>query len=169
MELETILDIGGFVGAWLLVAGPLQQAAMELRQEDARVQRIHAVHAAVPAPRPVSVWWWLLPPVKVVLDRRRGARHKQAFFERLEHEDAEAVLEYLNAANAWLFVSGGACLLAFKETLNLVERFEAPTWAFWAGCVVLPLACIGNVIVRTKRTQQLTEWHSHLGDGAPEP
>jgi len=53
----------GFVGAWLLVAGPVYQAALELDAEEvARDALENAANRLPPTPQP-SVWWWLIPPV----------------------------------------------------------------------------------------------------------
>jgi hypothetical protein len=62
----------GYVGAWLLVAGPIYQAALELQEQDIERDRIQQVTAQVPAPAPVSAWWWLLPPVRYLLAQRRS-------------------------------------------------------------------------------------------------
>jgi hypothetical protein len=66
--------VAGFFGAWLLFAGPLYQANLELRAEDVEVDRIRAAKEA-PAPDEVSKGWWLVPPVHRVLRRRRQEAH----------------------------------------------------------------------------------------------
>jgi hypothetical protein len=62
----------GFLGAWLLVAGPLYQGALELREEEVDREGIEASTARVPRPDPPSPWWWLLPPAVYLIRRHRG-------------------------------------------------------------------------------------------------
>ena len=51
----------GFLGAWLLVAGPLYQAAQELdEQEFSREELATAATRSEAGDRP-SAWWWLIP------------------------------------------------------------------------------------------------------------
>ena len=66
----------GFLGAWLLVAGPIYQAAIELEEEDVEREVIAEASANVEAPPRVSPWWRLLPPVAYLLHRRRGRVHR---------------------------------------------------------------------------------------------
>jgi hypothetical protein len=65
--MEHLVEWAGFFGAWLLFAGPLYQANLELRAEDIEVDRIRAAAKEAPAPEEVSKWWWLVPPVHWVL------------------------------------------------------------------------------------------------------
>jgi len=51
----------GFAGAWLLVAGPIYQAAIELEAEEIERDAIRDAAQAVPGPPPNSRWWWLIP------------------------------------------------------------------------------------------------------------
>ncbi|MGH7241467.1 MAG: hypothetical protein ACREGB_04175, partial [Candidatus Saccharimonadales bacterium] len=61
--METFVLWLGFIGAWLLFAGPIYQAALELQDEDIEMDRIRAAGRKVEKPADVSVWWWLLPPI----------------------------------------------------------------------------------------------------------
>ncbi len=74
------------------------------------------------------------------------------------------MLDFMNAANAWLFVSMGAMLIGFKETFELSERIDAPIWSFWVACAAMPLLCLGLLVERMRRTQSINEWHAGLGD-----
>jgi hypothetical protein len=60
----------GFLGAWLLVAGPLYQGAIELREEDVDREGIQASTARIPRPELPSRSW-LLPPVMYLIRRQR--------------------------------------------------------------------------------------------------
>ena len=61
----------GFIGGWLLVAGPLFQGVLELREQEINREEIEAATAgSKPGPRP-SRWWWLVPPLMLAKIRRR--------------------------------------------------------------------------------------------------
>jgi hypothetical protein len=76
----------GFLGAWLLVAGPLYQGAIELHEQDVDRDAIEASSARVPRPDPPSPWWWwwwLLPPVLYLIRRHRGRAFRRAALAEL--------------------------------------------------------------------------------------
>jgi len=58
-----IMSWCGFLGAWLLVAGPLDQAVRELEEQDFEHEAIKRAMAQVGEPEQVNSWWMLVPPV----------------------------------------------------------------------------------------------------------
>jgi hypothetical protein len=69
---NAVIIWAGFVGAWPLVAGPLYQGSIELVELDFDREGIGEIKASatrMTQDRP-SAWWWLLPPVMYVLQRR---------------------------------------------------------------------------------------------------
>src|SRR5262245_46427725 len=78
--MDQVIDWAGFLGAWLLVAGPLYQGALELREEDVDREGLEASKARVPRPESPSPWWWLLPPVFYLIRRNRSRAYRQAVF-----------------------------------------------------------------------------------------
>lgn len=153
--MDIFLAICGFIGAWLLVAGPLFQASIELREEDLEVERIkEARHNLQDIPK-ISIWWWILPPVKVYLERKQNQERRIAFIDALTPEDAKALHSYMSKAVAWVYVSAGAFFLAVTETYNLDHELDLPLPIFWIAIAVMPILCIGNVILQTKRGMHL--------------
>ncbi len=122
----------GFVGAWLLVAGPLAQGTIELGEQDLERDVLAGATTAVTKPPPVSAWWWLAPPIRYLLNRRRTREYRRAVTERLTLAQLEAIHSYLEKAQAWLLVAGGAALFAVKETWELRESYDWPRWS--SGC-----------------------------------
>jgi hypothetical protein len=53
----------GFVGAWVLVAGPVYQGAIELGEVEVDREAIRSQADATGRPARISPWWWPLPPV----------------------------------------------------------------------------------------------------------
>ncbi len=159
--MDVIIAWSGFLGAWLLVAGPIYQAAIELEEEDVERDVIADASATVEAPPRVSPWWWLLPPVAYLLHRRRGRVYRQAVMEVLAPEHLEQIIRFGNKATGWLFVALGAFFIAVKETWELGEIYHWPVIIFWSLIIVMLIASAVNTIVRMRRT------HVMLGESAP--
>lgn len=145
----------GFLGAWLLVAGPIYQAVLELRDEDIERDRIAAVADQVDRPKPMSPWWWLIPPAAFFISRARRDRYRDAVMTRLSDEDFAAFVSFTNKAAGWLIVGAGGSLIAAKETWELVEGLEWATWVFWALVVVMLLLSAGHAAARSARERDL--------------
>ena len=61
-----------FAGAWLLVGGPLYQAAIELSELEVDREGMEKLASQIPRTSMPSAWWWLLPPVMYFLARHRS-------------------------------------------------------------------------------------------------
>jgi hypothetical protein len=157
----------GFLGAWALFTGPIFQASVELRAEDEAGDRMERVSGTVPRPAPVSNFWWLLPPVRLVLSTRRSREYRDHVLAALSAEDLEIITRYLNIARGWMLVGAGALLIALKETWELVEEQEWPTWLYWVLVVVmtvLALAAVGGSAERERRARTTTTTTTTTGN-----
>jgi hypothetical protein len=146
----------GFLGAWLLFAGPVFQASVELRAEDEASKRMHELTDGLPPPPRVSNWWWLLPPVRLILGSRRSTEYRESFLASVSEEDLELVSRFINIARGWMLVGLGALFIALKETWELAEHQEWPEYAYWILVVVmglLTLGVIGGGAERQRRKQ----------------
>jgi hypothetical protein len=121
----------GFVGGWLLVAGPVFQAAIDLSEQDIGQEDMRAVAARYTPPPPDSPWWWLFPPVGYVLHRRRSRRIRQGMLALWTPAQRRAWARLGNKATGWLMVAVAGLLLAFRETWQLVEHYHWPLLVFW--------------------------------------
>lgn len=157
--MHEVVEVLVTLGAWLLVAGPIYQAALELCEQDFDREHFTTVTASVaPAPK-ISPWWWLLPPVAYVLRVRAVRAQRQAIMEALTPEQLEQMLGFINKATGWLIVASGAFFLAFAQTWILRDLFGWPVVVFWVLVVVLVLLCVGYVTSRMLVTDQVL----HLG------
>ena len=167
--MHELIAWSGFVGAWLLVAGPLYQAAVDLdEQGDGRTGLSRAVSRLGEQP-PLSPWWWLLPPVAYVLQRRRQRAYRQQVFDALTAEEVEGFVEFSSVATGWALVAAGAFFIAVKETYEVVELYEWPLWLFVVLLVVLLVACAGNTVVRIRRAHALLDAAQHDADTVTDP
>jgi hypothetical protein len=152
-----------FLGAWLLVAGPVYQAAVELGQQDrerrdvAQVVQDYEHGSPDGTPPPVSGWWWLLPPVLYVKHRQRDKVVRDLMMSQLTTEQTQLVVEYMHKASGWMLVGLGGLLIAAKETWELHERYEWQPWVFWLLVVVMAVLCLANAGFRMRRSQSIVE------------
>ncbi|MCJ1979195.1 conserved hypothetical protein [Lactococcus piscium] len=123
------------IGAWLLFAAPLLQATTELHEEVTGWEAIRTrFHTSTKIPiKQVSLWWWLLPPVKIILERRKISKIKQAYADvTLSDDTHKALRRFYLKANGWIGVTLGGWLVAISTTWELVEKVELgiKTWVF---------------------------------------
>lgn len=123
------------IGAWLLFAAPLLQATTELHEEVTGWEAIRTrFHTSTKIPiKQVSLWWWLLPPVKIILERRKISKIKQAYADIILSDDTHKALRRFSLkANGWIGVTLGGWLVAISTTWELVEKVELgiKTWVF---------------------------------------
>jgi hypothetical protein len=148
---DVFIHWAAFAGAWLLVAGPLFQATVELRSEEFDNQQFEETTTGVARPPSISGWWWLLPPVAYVKNQRRSDAHRKAILAALEPELREQYVGFMNKATGWFTVAGGAFLIALKETWELVELYHLHVAVYWIVIVVLSVVSIANAAIRTSR------------------
>ncbi|CAN5214693.1 hypothetical protein BH11ACT3_BH11ACT3_23860 [soil metagenome] len=146
--MEYFIHWAGFVGAWLLVAGPLVQAALELRDENLDRDSLTSMQADIPERPKISKWWWLLPPVAYIKNYRRQKAQRDAYMRAMTREQREQMVGFGNKASGWFFVAGGAFLIFMKEAWELNHLYEVPTFVYWIVVVVLAIAAIASTIIR---------------------
>jgi len=153
--MEYLVVICGCLGAWLLVAGPVYQAALELQEEAIDREAMSRVAAGVPQPPKLSSWWWLLPPVAYVKQRRAGDAYRRAVMAQLAPEQMEAMIAFMNKATGWLLVAIGALLIGVKETWELCELFHFSAAIFWVLIVLAIVICVGHTVARLRGTERV--------------
>lgn len=149
--MEHLIAWAGFAGAWLLVAGPVFQAALELQEEEVDREAFARTKDTVPRPDPISGWWWLLPPVAFILQRRASGRYREAVVAAVPDEVYVQFAHYLMKANGWLLVGAGAFFIALKETWELHELQEWSGLAFWLLVVGMLVLSLGYTVYRMRQ------------------
>lgn len=152
IDIEYAIAWSAFLGGWLLVAGPMYQGALELREEGERFADLRSVAARRPTVSGVSRWWWLLPPVAIVKERRRRARVQREVMKALTADQRRTLATFANKAKGWFIVTGGAFFIALKETWHLHELYHWPLWTY----VVLVLVPLVLSFTHTSRGVRLT-------------
>lgn len=155
--MSLLFAVAAFLGGWLLVAGPVYQAAVELTEEQFERAEFEHVHSLLPALQRLSPWWWLLPPVAYLLQRRRRSAYRRAFLDRLPKAQLEQFVAFNNKATGWLLVGAGGFLLALRETWELREEAEWPGWTFWLLLVVALVASLAYTVLKQQRAHAMLE------------
>ncbi len=163
----------GFVGAWLLFAGPVYQAALELREQgfdpeegDAFRERIESL----PKPPRLNAWWWLLPPVAYVMNQRRTQHWRDEAFKLLDADALERFIAFQNKAVGWLVVGAGALAIAIKESAELISESDWSWWWLIPMLVVPFLLSVGFTASRMRREGDLKSQVGGNGEpGEPAP
>ncbi|MEC3918347.1 hypothetical protein [Nocardia sp. CDC160] len=150
--MEVVAAWCGFVGAWVLVAGPMYQGAVELGELGINTAEIRERIGGMPHPR-VSPWWWLIPPVAFVKTRRSESAWQRQVLEALSERQRVEFVTYSNKAAGWFVVGGGAALIGVKEAVELVEVME------WPGVVA-----VGLIVVAAAVALAFTVRRVHLTD-----
>jgi hypothetical protein len=147
----------GFFGAWLLVAGPIYQAALELREETFERDDLARAAATLPPDDHISAWWWLFPPAYYLKARARSKQRRSAVMGALTRTQRVQMVGFVSKAHGWFTVAFGAFLIAIKETWELHEVYEWPVAAFWALVVVAAVAAVGHTAWQMHRNEQVLE------------
>ena len=78
----------------------------------------------------------------------------------------------MTKARGWLLVGAGGLLIATKETWELVEGNEWPTWLFWVLIVGMALLCVAYTVLQALRevgvAEKRTEFRDDDSDTTPE-
>jgi hypothetical protein len=137
-----------FAGAWLLVGGPLYQAAIELSEMEVDREGMEKLASQIPRTPMPSAWWWLLPPVMYFLARHRSQANQRAIFAAMTETQREQFTSFRNKAAGWLTVALGGAFLAAGETWEVSQHYEWPAWVFWLLIVVMMAFAVLNTAVR---------------------
>lgn len=154
--MELFFLIASFIGSWLLVAGSIYQAALELKDQDLERERLQAVRANIHPAKNISSWWWIFPPIKMYLEKKSTDQYRKEYFSALTNEDAEALLSFFHKASAWMFVAFGGFLIALKETYELFLPEHSKDILLFIGLIfVLAVASVLNTTLRIRRTNAI--------------
>lgn len=150
----------GFLGAWVLVAGPVYQGAVELGEIEVDREAIRSQADTTARPQRISPWWWLLPPVAYVKVTRIQSAWRDQVMASLTPEQRVQFLTYSNKAAGWFIVGAGAALIGIQQAAELVETLD------WPGLVTIPLvvAAAAAALAYTVRRMHLTQRALHVGE-----
>jgi len=130
---------------------------MELRSESREMERVSASRRDFRLTPLASAWWWLLPPVKLALDRLRRRSDRRSYISSLPPEDVAVMVSYVNKATGWLVVSVGGLLLALEATWNLLRTWHVTAFwsiAAWLLIAAAVVALVAAEVLRARRVER---------------
>jgi hypothetical protein len=131
------------IGAWLLVAGPMYQAVIELRSLVINRERFEQLGR----PKQVSRWLWILPPLRMMLQRREHYRYFEKLHANVPLEDIDQLIRFIQKAEGWWLVTLGGFLIASSLSLKMfgwIGFAVSPVIAFVLGAFVIARAQAGD-------------------------
>src|ERR1700761_3199357 len=152
---QQVIAWAVFAGAWLLVGGPLYQAAIELSELELDRGGMEKVGKQLPRPTMPSAWWWLVPPGRYLKPRHATQANQRAIFAAMTDTQREQFTSFRNKAAGWLTVALGGTLLAAGETWDITKHYEWPVWVFWLLIVVMLTFAVLNTAVRMAGNQRV--------------
>ena len=155
--MEHLIAWAGFLGAWLLVAGPVYQAALELQEEEVDRDAFADVKDSVPRPEPLSGWWWLLPPVAFLKQQSMSNAYRDDVVKAMPGAVIQQFVHFQDKAMGWLLVAAGAFFIAVKETWELRQIQEWESTPFWVLLVLMLLLTLGFTVYRMRRSADLAK------------
>ena len=153
--MPSLLGWVGALGAWLLFAGPIYQAALELDAEEVERDELAALADAVDQPARISSWWWLLPPVGYVLNLRRRRVYRKAAFDAMSPTLRRQFVTFADKAAGWALVAAGALLLAVVDTANLGAELAWPPAVTIVVMLALALLAASYTAGRMRRRHEM--------------
>src|SRR4051812_49318769 len=154
--MHSLIPWAGFLGAWLLVAGPVWQAGVRLGKEEFERERFMSAADALSPPERVSSWWWLLPPLRLYLSSRSNNRFQEQVLLSLPDEEYDAFSSFMAKARGWMLVGLGGLLILSKETWELVEGQDWDSWVFWLLFLGMALLAAVNAAYQSARQVRTT-------------
>jgi hypothetical protein len=150
----------GFLGAWVLVTGPVYQGAAELGEIEVDRETIRSQADTTAHSERISPWWWLLPPVAYVKTTRNQNAWRYQVMASLTPEQRAQFLTYSNKATGWFIVAAGAALIGIQQAAELVETLD------WPGLATIPLAAAAATaaLAYTVRRMHLTQRALRVGE-----
>lgn len=146
-----------FVGAWLLFAGPIYQASIELGEQELERERIAATQASVAKPPRPSAWWWVIPILGYLVGRSRTRDYRHAVLAALDPVDRANLMRFLNKARGWWLVGLGGLLLATAETGQLCEHYDWPSYLIWVLVVIMGVLSAVYTALNVEHNRKIAE------------
>lgn len=150
------MSVLSFVANWIVFQSSLYQGALELGNQKRLMNELVQNYQEEP---PIPVWYWVIPPIKLRLERNRL---KKIIINHVQEEvKLDDTFIFLDRATTWLYVASASVLSAIVTTYELVIQLSDSfnTW-LWIGLVILMIV-FGLITISyrlsDKRKKRLTK------------
>lgn len=159
---KNVLTVLGFIAEWLLFTFSLHQAVIELSEQK---EALNDIKLASKKYQNVSAMYWLFPPLKVWLEKRR--------MEKILHDitintkNFDQLFGLSNRAIAWAYLAVAEIFISLIATNEVLEIFEieVTNWQFvginlfLVGIGILIVAYRTSDLIRGQMYQRYREGH----------
>ena len=139
--MEQFISVLELIGAWLLFGAPLLQSVTELYEElDKREQLVKKInnYNSRKTIKSISFWWWLFPPIKIILEKNKIKKIKKMTDNNLSEETQNKLYRLSIKANGWSGVTLGGWLVAVSTSWSFVQSMHLAV-SYW-----LFIICLGS-------------------------
>ena len=150
--MTIFLAITYFIGAWLIFVFSFYQGLSQMKQQINRVAEKYETTILTDYPR-VSPWYWIFPPLKLYLERRRVFAIQS--HTDMSEKNLKTVVHFLDTASAWFYVSLGGLFEAMPATYQLLRAlpWKYHNWVFVIIVVTLYLVGLLSNIYRVSQVR----------------
>ena len=143
---NNVLIVLGFMAEWFLFTFSLYQAVVEIGEQEVILGQIKSTSKEY---REVPAFYWLVPPFKVWLEKKR--------VERILHditvntEDFDQIFSLSNRAIAWTYIAVAEILIGVISTNEILELFniEVSNMTFVGINIFIIVISVMIVVYRT--------------------
>jgi len=104
------------LAGWLLFTFPMYQGLMELSDYRNIFSKFDQYRGDY---HEISPWYWLIPPVKIILERNRAMKVIKRFVK--SDHDIKVFISFNDKATAWYFVSLGGWIDLITSIYDILE------------------------------------------------
>lgn len=138
--IEKSYAVIAFVGVWMLFSFPLYQGALELSEPNRILAKFIADDERYPK---ISPWYWVFPPLKINLEKKRGIKILQENIEGVSQQNE--LYRYFNKAVGWFYIAIAGLLNGLVVTHDLIEKLG---WSIgWLGTFVIDLMMVAGGVI----------------------
>lgn len=116
--MEHFIAIVSLMGDWLLYSFPLYQGLMELKDYQELMDDFDKVGRKW---KMVSPWWWLIPVIKIQMERRRGYKILREATKTMS--ERHQAISFIDKATAWYFVSLAGWFKMITSSYETLESY----------------------------------------------
>lgn len=148
------------LGSWLLFAGPVYQAYIELHDAELKFveirKNLYETSKQVKQEK-ISKWFWILPPLAVIITYIKTQNYRDEVIRHLDRENFELLQKFSEKARGWVVIGWGAFFIAVKETYEFVKELDLSYPIFFTLVIGFALSSFAYTLINTFRVKKFNE------------
>lgn len=146
-----LIKIIEILAEWLLFTFPMYQGLMELSDYRNIFSEFNQYRGDY---HEISPWYWLIPPVKIILERNRAMKVIKRFV-KTDHE-IKVFISFNDKATAWYFVSLGGWMELITSIYDILQTLKLANfrWIFLVVSLIVTLTGFFSAYYRVSEIRQ---------------